>query len=273
MVAFLIIVSFTSLSTKLTDSAVDMLEPLDSSPEETIDLSSSTIVDLNELITNPSSYDFFAFRPNLKKLILSGTADTRHISILWYTVPSGSVGEHHHAMTESVYTVEGKQTDAKGTYPTGSIYFNPPGSSHEISDSTGFFILAYASPPNFVSTNLIEADYTRVRINTAAEDLESIYPFKNQPDGFGIYDIPLDPTGGMSSQIIKSTSTGRYQYQGNYLLVLKGSCDINGTTFNQNMLVVATTVENQSYEISSRENNNCLALGLSFITDSASLHK
>ncbi|MEO1069534.1 MAG: hypothetical protein AAFW95_10505, partial [Cyanobacteria bacterium J06638_6] len=50
-------------------------------------LANSTVVDLAELTANPSSYNFSTFRPNLEKLILTGAADTEHISILWYTIP------------------------------------------------------------------------------------------------------------------------------------------------------------------------------------------
>ncbi|MGC1215856.1 MAG: cupin domain-containing protein [Phormidesmis sp.] len=225
----------------------------------------SAIVSLNDLTANPTSYDFFSFRPNLEKLILSGAADTEHISILWYTTPDGSVGRHYHSMTEAVYTIDGTQRDAKGIYPTGSLYFNPPRGGHEIFDSTGFFLLAYASPPDFASTNLIE-DYTPVQINTAAADLESLYPFEIQKDGLATYPIPLNPQGGMRSQLVAMASSQSYQYQGNYLLVLKGNCEINGITFRERMLVVAKTTEPQSYDVSTSTSNSCLVLGLSFLS-------
>lgn len=226
-------------------------------------LSHSTVVDLNELTANPENYDFFTFRPNLEKLILSGEADTEHISILWYTVPDGSVGLHYHSMTESVYTINGSQTDIKGVYPTGSLYFNPPGSGHEVSDSTGFFILAYASPPDFANTDLIQA-YTPVQINAADPDLLTLYPFEVAQAGVSVYTVPLDPEGGMSAQFIQSTSSESYRYAGNYLLVLEGSCTIDGTSFDQDTLVVATTVEPQPYQVSVAAGEFCLALGLSF---------
>lgn len=244
-------------------TAMDMPGSAVAPQKEVSGLSSSTIIDLNDLIKNPHNYDFFTFRPNLEKLILSGAADTEHISILRYTISDGSVGHHYHSMTESVYTIDGTQTDTKGVYPTGSLYFNPPGSGHEISDSTGFFILAYASPPDFANTDLIE-EYTPIQINTADPNLENIYPFENKQDGVWTYDVPLDPQGGMSSELIKSTSSQGYKYRGNYLLVLEGSCNIDGTRFNEKMLIVAKTVETQSYDLSATESNSCLALGLSF---------
>lgn len=243
--------------------AMDASEASVASEEPHSGLSNSTVVDLNDLTANPSNYDFFTFRPNLEKLILSGAADTQHISILWYTIPDGSVGLHYHAMTESVYTIDGTQTDAKGTYPTGSLYFNPPGSGHQISNSTGFFILAYAAPPDFANTELIQ-DYTPVQINTTDPDLETLYAFETVQDGISVYNIPLDPQGGMSSAFIKTTSSQDYEYIGNYLLVLRGSCIVDGTTFGENMLVVATTIETQSYHVSTTENSSCLTLGLSF---------
>jgi len=226
-------------------------------------LSTSTILDLNDLKTNPNNYDWFDFRPNLKKLILSGAADTEHVSILWYTISNGSVGLHYHSMTESVYAIDGQQTDGKGTYPTGTVYFNPLGSGHEIWDSSGFFILAYASPPDFVNTDLIE-EYQPVRIDIADPDLENLYPFKRKKRGVWVYDLPLDKKGGMNSEIIKSTSTKSYKYKGNYLLVIRGSCNIDGTNFGKDMLIVATTVELQTYRVTATENYSCLAMGVSF---------
>ena len=75
------------------------------------------IVDLNRLVENPPSLDeidatrecgpagvWCRFRPNLYKLIMSGTADSEHISILWYAQSNGSVGFHYHDKTESVYS-------------------------------------------------------------------------------------------------------------------------------------------------------------------------
>lgn len=223
----------------------------------------STVVGLTDLTTHPENYDFFTFRPNLEKLILSGAADTEHISILWYTIPDGEVGHHYHNMTESVYAIAGTQTDAKGTYPTGSLYFNPPGSGHKISSSSGFFILAYASPPDFTNTDSRE-DYTPVVIDTSNPNLESIYPFTEVQDGVQTYESPLSSAGGMSSQFIKSTSSESYEYTGNYLLVLRGSCNIDGEIYSENTLVVAKTVTPNAYQVSAVEGDACLSLGLSF---------
>ena len=223
----------------------------------------STLVDLTQLIKTPENYNFFSFRPDVKKLILAGAADTEHISILWYTGPNGRVGRHFHAMTEAVYAIAGTQTDVQGVYATGSLYFNPPGSSHAISYSTGFFLLAYASPPDFENATSIE-DFTPVHINTAEPHWEARYPFTTRQDGVRTYDIPLAPAGGLSAQLIQSTTPESYAYNGNYLLVLEGRCCIDGRYFDPQMLVVAHTVAAQSYRISAVAGHACLVFGLSF---------
>jgi hypothetical protein len=103
-----------------------------------------------------------------------------------------------------------------------------------------------------------------VQINTADPELETKYAFTNPTNGIKVYDVPLDPMGGMSSKIIKSTTLKSYNYKGNYLLVLKGSCTIDGTIFDRDTLVVAKTIATQSYNLSAAEGHTCLALGLSF---------
>ena len=60
-------------------------------------------VKLNETIACEQSV-WCEFRPNLNKYILSGAADTEHISILWYPITDGSVGLHYHSKAESVYS-------------------------------------------------------------------------------------------------------------------------------------------------------------------------
>jgi hypothetical protein len=226
----------------------------------------SSVLDLNDVKTNPESdsYQWFDFRPNvIKKLILAGAAETEHIAILWYTVTDGGVALHYHAKTESVYVIDGTQTDAKGTYPTGTVYFNPPGSGHEVTDSTGFFLLAYAAPPDFTSTDLIE-EYTPVRIDTGAADLTAEYPFVESAPGLSTFAPALDGAGGLAAKLIEISSTVEYDYTGNYVLVLDGSCKIEGKSFGADMLVVGKAVEPQAYKLSAGKDGACLALGVSF---------
>ncbi len=227
-------------------------------------LSSKAVLDLNDVKTNPTAYEWFDFRPNVQKLILSGAAETEHVAILWYTVTDGSVGLHFHSKTESVYVIDGTQTDAKGVYPTGTVYFNPPGSGHAIMNSSGFFILAYASPPDFASTDLIE-EYTPVRIDTQGLNVMSEYPFEQKAAGIRAFEAPLSSAGGMSAQFVELTSAGaEYEYSGNYVLVLEGICGIEGVTFGEQALVVARTVEPERFKVTLPRGGSCLVMGVSF---------
>ena len=223
-----------------------------------------TTLDLGELTREPERHEWFQFRPNLKKLILSGAAETEHVAILWYTVPDGKVGLHLHSKTESVYVIEGSQTDGKGVYPTGVAYFNPPGSGHEIRDSSGFFILAYASPPDFKGTDAI-GEYTPLRVDTGAADIAAAYPFVDEPGGASVYQIPLAPEGGMTSELVRlDAASAPYRYSGNYLLVVEGRCEIDGHPHGERRLVVAHTVEPQPFSVTPSAASGCTLLALGF---------
>jgi hypothetical protein len=226
-------------------------------------LASSTVLDVDDVKSNPETYTWFDFKPNVKKLILAGAADTQHIAILWYTVADGGVGLHYHSKTESVYVINGTQTDAKGVYANGTVYFNPPTSGHQITDSSGFFLLAYAAPPDFVNTGLIEA-YEPVRIDTSAANLTTTLTFTEQAPGVRAYAVPLVATGGLAAALIETTSVDSHAYQGNYLLVLKGKCDIDGVTLSRGKLVVAKALAPHAYRLSASTGSTCLALGVSF---------
>ncbi|HYP99516.1 MAG TPA: cupin domain-containing protein [Polyangiaceae bacterium] len=226
-------------------------------------LASSTVLDLDDVKSSPDNYTWFDFKPNVKKLILAGDANTQHIAILWYTVVDGGVGLHYHSKTESVYVIHGTQTDAKGVYTDGTVYFNPPGSGHQISDSSGFFLLAYAAPPDFVNTNLIEA-YEPIRIDTTAANLTTTLAFTEQATGVRAYAVPLVATGGLAATLLETTTSNAYAFSGNYLLVLKGSCVVNGVILSSGKLVVAKELTPQAYQLSTTTSGPCLAMGVSF---------
>ena len=232
-------------------------------PSQPKELATATAFNLDDVKTNPTAYEFMDFKPNVQKLILAGAPETEHIAILWYTVTDGGVGLHYHAKTESVYVIDGTQTDAKGTYPTGTVYFNPPGSGHQISDSSGFFVLAYAAPPDFANTDLI-GSYEPIRIDTTDPDLTSNNPFEEQKAGVKTFAPLLDSEGGLSAEFIETTSSDAYAFTGNYLLVLKGSCEIEGLPFATGQLVVTKTVEPQSFKVAAPKASSCLAMGVSF---------
>jgi hypothetical protein len=221
------------------------------------------VLDLADVKEQPEKYEWFDFRPNVSKLILAGAAETEHIAILWYTVEDGAVGLHYHSKTESVYVIDGTQTDGKGMYPTGTVYFNPPGSGHEISDSSGFFLLAYAAPPDFMATDQIE-EYTPVRIDTEDEALTGTYPFEEAQADVQAFAVPLDEAGGMSAEFIETSSVEGYAFDGNYVLVLEGSCVVDGATLGEDMLVVTEGVTPTPFVVTATADESCLALGVSF---------
>jgi hypothetical protein len=235
----------------------------DEEPPRPAPAPAQAVLDLSDVKANPDSYEWFDFRPNVLKLILAGAAETEHIAILWYTVEDGAVGLHYHSKTESVYVIDGTQTDGKGMYPTGTVYFNPPGSGHEISDSSGFFLLAYAAPPDFTATDQIE-EYEPVRIDTEDEDLTSDYDFEEAQEGVITYPVPLVEDGGMSATFIETTSADDFTYTGNYVLVLEGSCVIDGTAYGEDLLVVEKALEPTPFVVTAASESTCLALGVSF---------
>lgn len=224
-------------------------------------LSSKAILDLGDVRANPAGYDWFEFRPNLKKLILAGAAETQHVALLWYTVPDGRVALHRHAQTESVYVIDGSQTDGKGTYGTGTVYFNPPGSGHELRHSYGVFLLAYAAPPDFEHTSAT-TEYTPVRIDTSDPALLSAAAQPPAGSGVRTLDIVLDGTGGMSSRLIELTSPqDRYEYVGNYVLVLSGTCRLPEGFLDRHTLAVAGGVRPEPFALTG---GPCRLLGMSF---------
>lgn len=227
------------------------------------DPSAKMMLDLADVAANPDEYAWFDFRPNLKKLILAGAAETEHIAILWYMVEDGGVALHYHAKTESVYVIDGTQTDAKGMYETGTVYFNPPGSGHEVTDSSGFFLLAYAAPPDFMGTDMIE-EYTPVRFDTEDPDFTTDNTFEDAAEGVEAFAPDLDSAGGMSAVFIAATSEDVFDYEGNYVLVLDGSCEIDGATYSEDMLVVTEGVAPIAFTVSATIDGTCLALGVSF---------
>jgi hypothetical protein len=243
--------------------AADAADSSDAGASDAEPPSSMAVLDLDDVKTNPTDYEWFDFRPNVQKLILAGAAETEHIAILWYTTTNGGVGLHYHSKTESVYVVDGTQTDGKGIYPTGALYFNPPGSGHQITDSSGFFLLAYAAPPDFMNTALI-GEYTPVRIDTTSDDFSSMYAFEKKKDGVRVFATPLAGEGGMSAEFIELASAKQYDYTGNYVLVLQGTCEIEGTEYGKNMLVVTKTVDPEPYDLAAPKGDSCLALGVSF---------
>lgn len=259
-----LILSACSSSTGQTETTIKApqadsgaLDAEDAGPGE----DTKTVLDLTHVKDHPEAYEWFDFRPNVKKLILAGAAETEHIAILWYTVADGGVALHYHSKTESVYVIDGTQTDAKGSYPTGTVYFNPPGSGHEIRDSSGFFLLAYASPPDFMKTDLIES-YTPVRIDTQA-DLKSEFDFEEAQPDVTTFSPELEAIGGMSATFISSASSEPYSLKTNYVTVISGSCIVDGTKAKAGTLTVTKTIAPEVFTLAA-DGGECLVLSVSF---------
>jgi len=68
----------------------------------------------------------------------------------------------------------------------------------------------------------------------------------------------------MTAAFIDIASAGEYVYRGNYLLVLRGSCDIEGVALAKGKLVVGKTVTPRSYKVGATGGGTCLAMGVSF---------
>jgi hypothetical protein len=218
-------------------------------PSQGAALSEATVIELAKLRADPASFAWFQFKPGVKKLILSGTPESRHVSVLWYTADDGKPGAvplHYHAKTESIFVIDGAQADPKGKYEKGSFYFNPPGSGHDVFDSAGLFLLSYAAPPDFKKTDaigpyeplLVGADYGKV----------SLEP------------LPLSAEGGMSARFVRPAAASALS--ANVLLVLEGSCTIAGQPIAADTLVVTKSTEPASYTVA--PGADCLLFTLRF---------
>lgn len=238
----------------LPDSSV---EALPESPAT--GLADATVIELSSLRKDPAHYDWFQFKPGVKKLILSGTPDARHVSVLWYGYEGqpGTVPLHYHARTEAIFVIDGSQSDAKGAYGKGSFYFNPPNSAHDIFDSSGLFLLSYAAPPDFkrgadagaYENVLVSPDYGKLPLAPCA-------------DGSLCYALPLAADGGMSSRFVKPQAAS-VALTANVLLVLQGSCVVAGQTLAAETLLVHKSTEPGSFQVAAGT-PGCLLFELAF---------
>ena len=77
-------------------------------------------------------------------------------------------------------------------------------------------------------------------------------------------DIALDASGGMSGRLIELTlPEDRYEYVGNYLLVLDGNCQLEQATLGKRSLVVTKGVTPESFQLAAAA-GPCRVLGVSF---------
>lgn len=227
-------------------------------PPQGATLEEATVIELASLRTDPARFSWFDFKPGVKKLILSGAPDSRHVAVLWYFEQKpGVVPLHYHEKTESIFVIDGAQSDAKGQYAKGSFYFNPPGSGHDIFDSSGLFLLSYAAPPDFKRVaqigayeNLVIApDYSKLALAPC-------------DDGSSCYALPLAASGGMLSRFVRP-SEQPVSIATNALLVLEGTCSVAGRAVPADTLVVTKSVEPATYRVA-RNGADCLLFALAF---------
>lgn len=221
-------------------------------------LTEATVIELAALRADTARYEWFDFKPGVRKLILSGAPDSRHVSILWYGFEGkpGRVPLHYHAKTESIFVIDGTQSDVKDAYGKGSFYFNPPGSGHDIFDSAGLFLLSYAAPPDFKRTSEI-GPYENVKIGADYSQL----PLAACSDGSLCYTLPLVAEGGMRSRFVKPQSQP-VLLSANVLLVLQGSCVVAGQTLAADTLSVTKSVEPASFPVA--DAGECLLYAMAF---------
>jgi anti-sigma factor ChrR (cupin superfamily) len=72
------------------------------------------------------------------------------VAMLRYA-PGASVPMHRHLGLETILVLTGSQSDDSGTYPAGSLMFNPAGSSHRVWSDPGCVVLIqWEKPVEFV---------------------------------------------------------------------------------------------------------------------------
>jgi anti-sigma factor ChrR (cupin superfamily) len=72
------------------------------------------------------------------------------VALLRYA-PGSGVPRHLHLGLETILVLEGEQSDERGTYPAGSLVFNPEGSSHSVWSVPGCVVLIqWAKPVEFL---------------------------------------------------------------------------------------------------------------------------
>lgn len=72
------------------------------------------------------------------------------LALLKYA-PGASVQRHRHADLETIYVLEGSQSDDHGTYEAGTVIANPKGSNHRVWSVDGCVVLIqWTKPVQFI---------------------------------------------------------------------------------------------------------------------------
>jgi len=94
---------------------------------------------LPELLTGGwEKFPFSPFRDGVEIcLIHSGGPE---VALLRYA-PGARVPRHAHAGLETIFVLDGVQSDERGDYPAGSLIVNPEGSAHSVWSEPGCVVL------------------------------------------------------------------------------------------------------------------------------------
>ena len=129
--------------------------------------------------------------------------------------------------------------------------------------SSGFFVLAYAAPPDFANTSLITS--TRQFESTRAPPI-SRPPILSWRAKRASVSSARPSTAPAGCGKVRGIASAESPCIGDSLLVLKGSCDIEGVTIAKDKLVVGKVVTPRSCEIAASTGSTCLAIGGSVLT-------
>ena len=94
--------------------------------------------------------DFVPFRDGVDIAPLHAGPPT--VALLRYA-PGARVPAHYHRGLETILVLAGAQSDERGTYPAGTLVFNPPGTSHSVwSDDGCTVLIQWTLPVEFLPT-------------------------------------------------------------------------------------------------------------------------
>jgi anti-sigma factor ChrR (cupin superfamily) len=92
----------------------------------------------NLLTEDLSDYNFEPFREGVEICILHEGEST--LALLKYA-PGAKVPRHLHQGLETVFVLQGSQSDERGTYEAGCCVLNPTGYEHSVASEDGCVVL------------------------------------------------------------------------------------------------------------------------------------
>lgn len=96
-------------------------------------------------------------RDGVEILNLAGDPSSGATVALLRYQPGARIPAHRHPGFEVIYVVSGSQSDERGTYPTGTLIVNPPGTGHQVFSEEGCVVLiVWQRPVEF--TGVAERD-------------------------------------------------------------------------------------------------------------------